>query len=60
MTLSFTVVSLVKLSSFQLVFRLVSTSERHVCEVSTATIKYRTFYFWNRLVVVWWSLGGGF
>ena len=28
-----------------------------VCEVSTATIKYRTFYFWNRLVVVrWWFL----
>ena len=30
---------------------------RDVCEVSTATIKYRTFYFWNRLVVVrWWFL----
>ena len=24
----------------------------HVCEVSTAHIKYRTFYLWNRLVVI--------
>ena len=34
-----------------------SHDQTHVCEVSTATIKYRTFYFWNRLVVVfnvWW------
>ena len=34
--------------------------ETNVREVSTPTMKNLNFFWWNRLVVVWWSLGGSF